>query len=208
MDNDYQEFIERMASFDISLDSNSDKPPLDELAHYGVKGMKWGVRKDNSGPAGVHPKTNREARKDAREFTKAKMFYGEGAGTRRKLIKATVEAKSKRDPSYKKAFDYHVDQTDMSKRASQARRTRKSKDTAQAVKKTGKGIGHILNGNNKYANATAALLVGGYMYARKTGIDRVVMKTAKTTMNDLKNMPKNRRNMKIAEDLLRNLNFN
>lgn len=36
-----------------------------ELMHYGVKGMKWGVR--------------RRARRDAKEFTQAKMYYGEGA---------------------------------------------------------------------------------------------------------------------------------
>ena len=53
-----------------------------ELMHYGVKGMKWGVR--------------RRARRDAKEYTQAKMYYGEGAGNRRKLIKATVKARRQR----------------------------------------------------------------------------------------------------------------
>lgn len=53
-----------------------------ELMHYGVKGMKWGVR--------------RRARRDAKEFTQAKMYYGEGAGNRRKLIKATVKAQDRK----------------------------------------------------------------------------------------------------------------
>ena len=61
-----------------------------ELMHYGVKGMKWGVR--------------RRARRDAKEYTQAKMYYGEGAGNRRKLIKATVKTRSK-DPFYKSEFD-------------------------------------------------------------------------------------------------------
>lgn len=80
-----------------------------ELMHYGIKGMKWGVR--------------RRARRDAKEYTQAKMYYGEGAGNRRKLVKATVKARSK-DPFYKSEFDKAVANTDMSKRASQARRQR------------------------------------------------------------------------------------
>ena len=67
------------------------------LEHYGVKGMKWGVR--------------REAKRDANKFAKAKMYYGEGAGTQRKLIKATVESKRKKDSQYGEAFDYYMDNT-------------------------------------------------------------------------------------------------
>lgn len=39
MEKDYKNFIDRMGSFDFDL-------PIDEeITHYGVKGMKWGVRK-------------------------------------------------------------------------------------------------------------------------------------------------------------------
>lgn len=68
-------------------------PPY--LAHYGVKGMKWGVR--------------HEARKDAKEYQKARMATGENAGNRRKKIKNRIERNrtrlGKRD--YDKAFDYY-----------------------------------------------------------------------------------------------------
>lgn len=99
-----------------------------ELMHYGVKGMKWGVR--------------RRARRDAKEFTQAKMYYGEGAGNRRKLIKATVKARSK-DPFYKSEFDKAVANTDMSKRASQARRQRGRKNARNSAGKTVRGVGNI-----------------------------------------------------------------
>lgn len=70
------------------------------LCHYGVKGMKWGVRNDRDGkPRNLDPhqiRISKEAEKDAIEFARAKMFYGEGAGNRRKLIKNSVEAKKEK----------------------------------------------------------------------------------------------------------------
>lgn len=113
----------------------------DFLAHHGVKGMHWGIRK------AVHPaiahipkKTRKEAAKDAEEWTRAKMFFGEGAGTRRKLIKAKVEAKKKRDPHYAKAFDHFVEQTNMAIRAHQARKERRRKDTGKKAKRLSKTV--------------------------------------------------------------------
>lgn len=161
------------------------------LAHYGVKGMKWGVRKSEL--PGVSASTYREAGRDAREFTKAKMYYGEGAGTRRKLIKATVTAKAAKDPGYQYAFDHHLAKTDMAKRASQARSQRKRTDAVNTTKKTARGVGHILNGNAQYASAAAALVVTGAMYARKTGIDKQIQDAAKTSYREAVNyLNKNR----------------
>lgn len=121
-----------------------------ELMHYGVKGMKWGVR--------------RRARRDAKEFTQAKMYYGEGAGNRRKLIKATVKARSK-DP-----FDKAVANTDMSKQASQARRQRGRKNARNSAGKTVRGVGNIATGNVGRAGGALALGYLGYQGAKAAGI--------------------------------------
>ena len=126
-----------------------------ELMHYGVKGMKWGVR--------------RRARRDAKEFTQAKMYYGEGAGNRRKLIKATVKARSK-DPFYKSEFDKAVANTDMSKRASQARRQRGRKNARNSAGKTVRGVGNIATGNLSRAGGALALGYLGYQGAKAAGI--------------------------------------
>ena len=125
-----------------------------ELMHYDVKEMKWGVR--------------RRARRDAKEFTQAKMYYGEGAGNRRKLIKATVKARSK-DPFYKSEFDKALASTDMAKRASQARRQRGRKNVRNSTGKTVRGIGNIATGNARRAGGALALGYMGYQVAKKTG---------------------------------------
>lgn len=106
--------------------------------------MKWGVR--------------RKAKKDAKEYTKAKSFYGEGAGTRRKLIKQKVEYNSKNIPGYKEAFDHYVKNTDMSKRANQAVRERKVKDAKNSAGKAVRGVGNILAGRMQFAGGS--MLVG------------------------------------------------
>lgn len=150
--------------------------PEEALQHFGVKGMRWGVRKEDVHPdiADVPKKTRKEASSDAEEFTRAKLFYGEGAGTRRKLIKAKVEGK-KKDPLYAKAFDHFVGKTDLAKRASQATKERKRTDVKKSVKKTGRGVGHILRGNSQYANTAAAVAVGAGTYAHTKGYDKKVM---------------------------------
>lgn len=176
----------------------------DALAHFGVKGMKWGVRRGEPNPGGASNKTNREAKKDAEEFTKAKMFYGEGAGTRRKLINATVNAKAAKDPTYKAAFDHHVGNTDLAKRASQARSERKRKDVSSTSVKTIKGVHRSLTGGFGSVTLASAALAGGYTYAKQTGADKAVMNAMKSTVSGMRN---NRSNMKAAQDILRGMGF-
>lgn len=154
----------------------------DFLAHFGVKGMKWGVRK-NSIP-GVSPRTSREAKRDANEFAKAKMFYGEGAGTRRKLIKAKVESKSTKDPSYKKAFDHHLGNQDLGKRASQARGERKRKDVAKSTAKTARGVKNLVMQTGAPVTIGALAVYGAW---KNPIVKQTVTNTAKTAYSTVKN---------------------
>ena len=169
------------------------------LTHYGVPGMKWGKRSSNR-PEGVSRKTNRVAKKDAKEFTQAKMFYGEGAGNRRKLIKAKVNQRSV-DGSYKKAFDQHVKNTDMAKRADQARGQRKRKNISTSAAKNTRGVVNIMNGNRQSAGATAVMVAGGAAFAYRNGGDKYVAKAGKV----VKDAYNNQATKKAIRDAIKNV---
>lgn len=152
------------------------------LAHFGVKGMHWGQRK--AVIPGVSPKTSREAKKDADEFARAKMFFGEGAGTRRKLIKAQVEAKSGKDPAYKKAFDHHLANEDLGVHASKARGERKRKDVAKGTAKTARGIKNLALGTGAPVALSAVVIYAGWKNPAVRGVVTKAGKTAYSAVKD------------------------
>lgn len=152
-----------------------------ELEHYGVLGMRWGHHKS----LGVTRRQYKTAEKDARESARAKMFYGEGAGTRRKLIKNTVETRSK-DPGYKTAYDYHSGQQDMSRHVQAAKGERRRKDAVNTTAKTVRGVKNTLLGNPQYATAGAILLATAGTAAYKAGYHKVVAKYGAQAFNGIK----------------------
>ena len=174
--------------------------PQDALAHYGVKGMRWGVRKTDL--PGVSRKTNKEARKDAEEFARAKMFYGDGAGTRRKLIKAQVNAKSKRNPDYKQAFEHHLDQQDLGRHADKARSERRLKDVSSGTAKTARGVHRSLTGGFGSVTLTSAVIAGALVVGHQQGIDKAVANAAKTKYTEAK---QGYQNKQTVNNLLKDL---
>lgn len=141
-----------------------------ELFHHGVKGMKWGVRK-----------AKRMAKRDAKEFARAKMYYGEGAGNRRKLIKAKVKERSK-DKNYKEAFDTALSEQDMAKHATKAKAERTRNTAAKNTVKTGRGLVNAAMGNIGRASAGAAVI---YTIGHATGVNKVVSEYAKRTVKNM-----------------------
>jgi hypothetical protein len=153
-----------------------------DLEHFGVRGMKWGVRRDRA--TGVSKRTDREARKDAEESARAKMFYGKGAGTRRKLINKSVEDKKKRDPEYARAFDHHLGRQDMSTHASGARRERSRTDRREATRQTAGYFARRATGEMGTRAAFAAAGVAGVAFIRSDRGQQMAsqaMRTLRTT---------------------------
>jgi hypothetical protein len=144
----------------------------EDLQHHGVKGMHWGVRR-----------AQHHARADANEFAKARAFYGEGAGTRRKKIKAKVETRMQ-NPHYKAEFNRVLGGQNTLKRQAQASRLRKRKDVTNFTGKTVRGVHRQLSGGFGPVTATAAAIATGAAYAHKTGADKVVFDKVKKIATD------------------------
>lgn len=153
----------------------TDEEVEDFLAHYGVKGMRWGVRKDRT--PGVSRRTDREAKKDAQEAARAKMYYGKGAGTRRKLINKSVEDKRSKDSAYGKAFDRHYSNQSMSDHATGARKERSKTDRRDRNKKRAGYAARRFTGEMGTQAAFTAVAIGGAAYLRSPQGQRAATRT-------------------------------
>lgn len=171
----------------------------DYLEHFGVLGMKWGVRNDRDG---VSRSVDRDARKDAQESARAKLYYGDGAGTRRKLIKNKVEAKKARNPDYAKAYDKHLGKQDLSKHADKAVKERKSTDRKDRTKKQAGFVARKLTGEMGTQAAFAAVALGGAAFLNSPK-GRAMTQNTLTVIQNQVNKQKQQRGAKQLNDWLR-----
>lgn len=132
----------------------------------------------------------REARRDAREYARAQMYYGEGAGIRRRHISNTVQSKADRSAAYNNAFLDELERQDMAEHAQKARRERQRRDTAESVTKNTKAL---VTGN--YQNAQAGVLVVATVayFAHQTGLDKKVYEKGKKVYRDVRYRIKRRK---------------
>lgn len=103
-------------------------------------------------------------------------------GTRRKLIKAQVESRSK-DAQYKAAFDHYFAQQDLGKRAAQAKGERRRKDATNTATKTGRGLINFANGNPQGASALAVSIATIGIAAHQAGVDKMLLNVGKNAYN-------------------------
>lgn len=142
----------------------------DFLSHHGVKGMRWGSRK----ASGIPRSTDRQAKKDAKEFATAKMYYGQGAGTRRKLINKSVDARKARDPAYAKAFDRHLSNQQLDKHAAKASKQRSRTDFKDKNKKRAGYLARRATGEMGTQAAFVAVAVGGAAFLKSDKGQRIM----------------------------------
>lgn len=127
---------------------------------------------------------HKQAARDAEEFAKAYLSYGEGAGTRRKLINATIEYKKATVPGYQTAFENYAEKQDMAAYAKQAKRADRRKTINQAVAKNTKALV-----TGKYENINTGLLIvaAGAVIMHQTGYDKKLVEATKRKYREVKN---------------------
>ncbi len=137
------------------------------LKHVGVLGMKWGHRKSGE-YNNIRESTISLAKKDAKRHVDAKMFYGDTAGTRRKLLKAELDKKKKTIPDYEKVFNSEINKVDTAKSAKSAKTKRVTIDTIAKGRSFTKKILGI-------TGPLALGVVSMVYYANKPRVDSFVM---------------------------------
>ena len=118
----------------------------------------------------------KEAIRDAHEFALAKMFYGEGAGVRRRLINQTVQFKIANIPGYDVAFQQELAKQDFAKLSRKARVERRKRDAIRAVNKNGSAI---VRGDFRSASFPLVVIAGAAIVMHQTGADKKVAEFSK-----------------------------
>lgn len=137
----------------------------------------------------------KQAEKDAEAWTKAKLAYGEGAGTQRKLINETVAFKMRTIEGYGDEFAKARDKQDVASMAKNAKRDDRRKKVNAALARNTKALA-----TGKVENASTFVLIAGaaIVVLHKTGTDKKIAAYTKDKYTKIK-----RRIRKVATDTSR-----
>lgn len=116
------------------------------------------------------------AQQDAERWAAAAMFYGEGAGTRRKLLTAEIDEKAWNTDGYIESFHQAYNALDMDKFAKAAVRERQAIDRAA---KASKNFRAIRTGNYQGLSTGVFVAVGTAYVLHVTGYDKVLLAEGK-----------------------------
>ena len=116
------------------------------------------------------------AQKDAYAWGLAEMFFGEGAGNRRKLIRAMVDQRMHDIPGYAEAFSYATERLDQVEMAEKAVALRKQIDRADKARKN---LQAIKSGRSQNLSTGVFIVVGLAYFAHQVGYDEKIKAEAK-----------------------------
>lgn len=125
-------------------------------------------------------KVNKEAARDAAEYMAAQMAYGEGAGTRRKLIETAVAYKVERIGGYHEAFERHMHTLDPTKFIKNAKRTHRAKRVSTV---TSKNIRALARGDRNGMSTPLIIGLATLAIAHQTGHDKKAWEYTKLKTN-------------------------
>lgn len=122
----------------------------------------------------------KDAKKDAEDMARAKAYYGEGAGNRRKQIRNRISERMK-DPDYKAEYEKQLASQDMSKHQKAANRERHVQDAKNKASEIGNGLKNLLLG----AGTTSLAAVAIYSVAKMTRADKKIADFGKKAFSDI-----------------------
>lgn len=124
------------------------------------------------------------AAEDAARWAYAEMFFGEGAGTKRKLISAEVAHKVKNISDYQQAFEKAYNKQNFADHALRAAKERQRIDRGNVV---GKNARALIRGDRRGLSTSVFVLVSAGLYAHQSGLDKVIIAEGKKFYRKLEN---------------------
>lgn len=126
---------------------------------------------------------NKLAANDARRWAYAEMFFGEGAGIRRRMLSAEIGKKVETIAGYHDAFQKAYAKQDFARHAINAAKERKRIDRTGLIRRNVKGL---VTGNHRQLSTTVGVAVVAYVAIKDTPLEDQIKLRAKMTYNKSK----------------------